>query len=147
MTFDINKSLLHLFHRATQAADELYDRNAGNDGITLRQLVVLSAIGTKEDLSQTDIVDVTGIDRSTLADIMRRIQNAGLIVRKRTKRDARAYEVRLTPKGRTILTAASQVAMQTENDLASGFKVRQRDELGRLLQDLVDATRKGKAGD
>ena len=146
MTFDINNSLLHLLHRATQAADELYVRNSGVGGITPRQLVVLSAVSNKEDVSQTEIVDATGIDRSTLADMVRRIQKAGLIVRKRAKNDARAYEVRLTPKGRNVLGAAGQVALQSENELASGLKARQRDELSRLLQDLVDTAAKSKAG-
>ena len=142
MTFEFNKSLLHLLHRAAQTADELFDRNSGTDGITPRQLVVLSAIAHEDDLSQTEIVNVTGIDRSTLADIMRRIQKAGLVVRMRAKNDARAYEVRLTPKGRAVFIAAGLVAVQTESDLAVGLKARQRDKLVRLLQEFVETARK-----
>ncbi|MFZ1102753.1 MAG: helix-turn-helix domain-containing protein, partial [Hyphomicrobiaceae bacterium] len=38
----------------------------------------------------------TGIDRSTLADIVRRLTRKGLLQRCRTNEDARAYAVRLT---------------------------------------------------
>jgi DNA-binding MarR family transcriptional regulator len=42
--------------------------------LTPRQLAVLVTVANNEGLSQTGLVDRTGIDRSTLADIVRRLQ-------------------------------------------------------------------------
>ena len=145
MDVDFNKSLLHLLHRASQAANDLFEHNSASDGVTARQLVVRTAISTREGMSQTDIVELTGIDRSTLADIVRRVLKAGLIVRKRSKVDARAYQVGLTSKGRNVLGEATQVAARTETHLAESLKARQRDDLVRLLQILVDASLNAKA--
>ncbi len=56
---------------------------------------MLARVAGNEGLSQTDIVNLTGIDRSTLADIVRRLVKKGLLQRRRTKQDARAAAQRL----------------------------------------------------
>lgn len=70
-------------------------------GVTAAQAQVLAALLESEGVSQTSLVGKTGIDRSTLADVVRRLLKQGFVSRKRTKEDARAYSVRLTPAGRT----------------------------------------------
>ena len=45
-------------------------------GLTPRQFAVLMTIAEEEGLTQTDLVDRTGIDRSTLADIVARLLGA-----------------------------------------------------------------------
>jgi DNA-binding MarR family transcriptional regulator len=89
-------SVLHLLHRAGQCADELFAANMRDSELTPRQYVVLRAVADSEDPSQTTLVEKTGIDRSTLADIVRRLVERGLLQRRRTRRDARMYAVRLT---------------------------------------------------
>ncbi|HRN83779.1 MAG TPA: helix-turn-helix domain-containing protein, partial [Hyphomicrobium sp.] len=92
-------SALHLLHRAGQCADELFALRVGEAGLTPRQFAVMTAIANSEEPSQTTLVERTGIDRSTMADIVRRLTARGLVQRRRTRRDARRYAVRLTDKG------------------------------------------------
>jgi DNA-binding MarR family transcriptional regulator len=66
----------------------------------------MAAIKAHPGGSQTDLVGLTGIDRSTLADVVRRMQKKGLLQRRRTKEDARAYAVRLTDRGAALLPEA-----------------------------------------
>lgn len=69
-------------------------------GITSRQALILDLLLDRSAVDkQADIVAQIGIDRSTLADVMKRMQKHGLLERARDKRDARAYNVRLTPEG------------------------------------------------
>ncbi len=82
-------SALHLLHRAGQCADELFAINVGNSGLTPRQFAVMQAIADSEEPSQTLLVEKTGIDHSTMADIVRRLTSRGLVQRRRTRRDAR----------------------------------------------------------
>ena len=56
-------------------------------------------VAEEEGLTQTDLVERTGIDRSTLADIVARLLGRGLIQRRRAKEDARAYAIKLTAQG------------------------------------------------
>lgn len=99
----LNRSIGHLLHRAGQYASELFSTTAGPDGLTPRQFAVLVAVAQNEGLSQTDLVNLTGIDRSTLADIVRRMIKKGLLERQRTPEDQRAYAVRLSSDGRLAL--------------------------------------------
>jgi DNA-binding MarR family transcriptional regulator len=57
----------------------------------------------------------TGIDRSTLADMIARMMKKGLLSRKRTKEDARANAVSITPAGKRMLTAANARVAKAEN--------------------------------
>lgn len=96
----------HLLRRAQQYAFDIYAREVGGDGLTPRQFAVLLTVDQNEGLSQTDLVRLTGIDRSTLADMISRLIKRDLLVRRRTEMDARANAVRITAAGRRALKAA-----------------------------------------
>ena len=107
-------SVLHLLHRAGQTADELFSKEMHGSDLTPRQYAVLVVLAQQENASQTDIVNATGIDRSTLADIVKRLVDRGLLARKRSKLDARAYSVRLTAAGQSALKSTAPVASRVE---------------------------------
>jgi len=118
-------SVLHLLHRAGQRADGLFARHAGTT-LTPRQFVILQAVAEANGLSQTGIMAATGIDRSSTADLVRRLVSHGWLKRRRTKRDARLYAVRLTPEGRRVLALAVPAARATEEALLSSLSSTQR---------------------
>lgn len=96
----------HLIHRALQLALDIYAVETGPDGLTQRQFAVLEAVSQKSGLTQTDLVRATGIDRSTLADLVARMTTKGLLDRERSAIDARAMAVRLSEAGAAALEAA-----------------------------------------
>ena len=96
----------HLMHRALQLALDIYAEEAGSDGLTQRQFAVLEAASLKAGLTQTELVRLTGIDRSTLADLVARMTAKGLLERERSTLDARAKAVRLSDAGLARLEAA-----------------------------------------
>lgn len=96
----------HLMHRALQLALDIYSEEAGPDGLTQRQFAVLEAASLKAGLTQTELVRLTGIDRSTLADLVARMTAKGLLERERSTLDARAKAVRLSDAGLARLEAA-----------------------------------------
>lgn len=102
-------SVSQLLHRAEQlAGDRFAQLVEGN--INLRQFAVLAGIAENPGLSQTDLVRATGIDRSTLADMVSRLQERGWVERTTSKLDARAHSVHLTGAGASILAAYTQHA-------------------------------------
>lgn len=103
--FRLSASPSHLLRRAEQYAAEIFLK-AGTDGVTLRQTVLLAAIAEAEGASQSDLVTATGIDRSTLAEMMARMEKKGLIARAASAEDGRAKSVKLTRDGRARLDAA-----------------------------------------
>ena len=96
-------SVGHLLHRAAQRALDFYAEAGGPGTVTQRQHAVLAAVAAREGAAQADLVAATGVDRSTLADMVARMLDKGLLVRERSTVDARANAVRLTDAGRTAL--------------------------------------------
>jgi DNA-binding MarR family transcriptional regulator len=96
----------HLMHRVLQLALDIYSEETGANGLTQRQFAVLEAVSHKSGLTQTDLVRATGIDRSTLADLVSRMTTKGLLDREKSVIDARAKAVRLSAAGQAALDAA-----------------------------------------
>lgn len=89
----------------------------GNGKTTARQQAVLVAIAALNEPSQTDLVNTTGIDRSTIAEMVRRLCKEGIVARQRTRRDARRYALRLTHKGEKIAEAAARALSAAEREI------------------------------
>lgn len=102
-------SVSHLLHRAEQLAAERFTQLV-NGAVTLRQFALLAAIAENAGQSQAELVRATGIDRSTLADMMKALEKRGLVQRSPSSADARANAVHLTQSGAAVLSATTQHA-------------------------------------
>ncbi|HAH09192.1 MAG TPA: MarR family transcriptional regulator [Alphaproteobacteria bacterium] len=137
--FELKTSPGHLLRRAQQYAADLYAREVGADGLTPRQFAVLYTVEAKEGLSQTDLVRETGIDRSTLADMISRMLKKDLLVRKRTEDDQRANAVKITPAGRKILKSALPAVARAEAQILDVVPASRRNDLLKALTLIADA--------
>jgi len=117
--FALESSVSHLIHRAQQIAALQSADILKEAGITLRQFSVLAAVADSEGASQADIVERTGIDRSTLADMVSRMETGGLLKRKPSKHDARAKSVSLLAKGRKALDVTRAGVSEADDELLS----------------------------
>jgi DNA-binding MarR family transcriptional regulator len=138
----LERSAVHLLHRAGQCATDIFQVEARTGGLTPRQFVVLMTIAEEEGLTQTDLVERTGIDRSTLADIVARLLTRGLIHRRRAEEDARAYAIKLTAQGWKCLREAEPGAVAADSRLLAVLPPAKRQEFLDSLDLIVTATRK-----
>lgn len=143
LSWTLDNSLVHLLHRASQAAEDCLSRGTGSSDVTPRQLAVLTAVARTPSISQTEIVHATGIDRSTLADIVRRLVRQGYLHRNRTREDARAYAVRLTEKGGALVAEMGAHAAKAEASLLERLSPADRGRLIDLLRQLADGDHGG----
>ncbi|MEZ5960799.1 MAG: MarR family winged helix-turn-helix transcriptional regulator [Hyphomonadaceae bacterium] len=107
--FKLAESPSHLLHRVEQLASERFTQLVG-DTIKLREFIILAAISEQPGLSQSDLGRITGVDRSTFADTMAKMEARGWIVRTPSTSDGRAYSVLLGQSGGTMLSATGQHA-------------------------------------
>jgi DNA-binding MarR family transcriptional regulator len=133
---ELNRSTIHLLHRAGQCASDVFQGEMSGD-LTPRQYVILSTVAQHEGLSQTHLVERTGIDRSTLADVIRRMLRKGLLQRRRTRDDARAYAVKLTEEGWRILKAAEPLARRADEKILAALPNSDRDRFIKGLSQIV----------
>ena len=129
----------HLMHRVLQLALDIYSDEAGADGPTQRQFAVMEAVAAKSGLTQTDLVRATGIDRSTLADLVSRMTTKGLLDRERSAVDARAKAVRLSPAGTALLESARPKVEAADKRILALLPKGKREGFIELLADLANA--------
>jgi len=137
--FRLSESPSHLLRRAEQFAAEIFLKAGLTDGVTLRQTVLLAAIAEKEGASQSDLVRATGVDRSTLAEMMARMERKGLIARHAAADDGRAKSVKLTADGRARLDAALPAMRQVDDALIRALPKNKRASFRSTLSALSDA--------
>jgi DNA-binding MarR family transcriptional regulator len=125
-----------LLHRAGLLADLLFQRNVGRSDYTARQYAVLAAIAQSEGSNHAAIIAATGIDRSTVSEMVGRLVARGWLRRRRSKEDTRAYIVQLTDAGREALKDGDAAARKTDEALLSALLTSRRaqfaDALGKI---------------
>ena len=137
--FDRAESPSHLIRRCQQYFGDLYAHEAGNCELTKQQFTVLAALENNEGVSQTALVEMTGIDRSTLAEMVRRMLERGLLSRERTETDARANAVAITGNGRKGLRAARSAAARAERLLLDALPPSERSKFVKSLATIASA--------
>ena len=128
MSFDA----LNTIHQVSQLADELWASAAlqtFHPTITQRQAMLLWAADeiarTPGHNTQQTLAAETGIDRSTLSELVRRMIKRGWITRRRNRHDARGYTIELTADGRAALNSAIWInakALAAMRDRVSGLE-------------------------
>ena len=145
MTYNLNTSPSHLLHRAQQIAANESAAALSAAGITLRQFSVLSALSGNDGVSQSDLVNATGIDRSTLADMVARMEKAGLIKRVASKTDKRAKVVSLMAKGKKAYEKALPAVEKADEAIFEALPKTKQAALVSGLKDMVAEAEKVEA--
>jgi len=135
--FDLSQAPSHLLRRCVQYANDLFSQEQGASELTKQQFTVLSAVEQNEGMSQTDLVSITGIDRSTLAEMIRRMIERGLLDRERTEADQRANAVHIAAAGRKALRGAKTANERVERSLLAALSSSDRAKFVRMLATVV----------
>jgi DNA-binding MarR family transcriptional regulator len=106
-------------------------------GLTHPQYLVMLALWERDCRSLRDLAETLALDPGTLSPLVKRLEAAGLVRRKRVRTDERVLAVTLTPKGRELRTAAEQVPARIVERL--GLPVTQLQKLNTALRGVIKA--------
>jgi len=140
----LKRSPSHLLHLALQYALDVYAKEVGENAVTQRQYAVLCAVAENEGASQIDLVRATGIDRSTLAQLVSRMIGKGLLARERSTTDSRVNAVHLSPAGRAALDGAATKVVEADQRVLHAIGRSRRDAFMTALRELARAGRAGE---
>lgn len=129
LDFSLGRSATHLLHRAQQMAVNLSADALGKKGLTIRQFAVLAALHEEDGQSQSSLVEMTGIDRSTLADMVARMEKSGLVKRVTSEEDARAKAVSLTDAGEAAFQNTVPIVQEADEVLIEDLRKARRTSL------------------
>lgn len=132
-------------YRASRATTAVYRPLLDRLGVTYPQYLVLLALWERDARGVHDLCDALDLDTGTLSPLLKRLESAGLVERKRQRDDERRVVVHLTDAGNALRKEAADipgcVARAGRMDLDD--LVQLRDTLHRLtvaLQNAADDT-------
>ncbi|TAJ48583.1 MAG: MarR family transcriptional regulator [Herbiconiux sp.] len=135
---DVSDYTGYLIRRAQQAHVAAWQRVVSAE-ITSVQFGVLTVLSRTPGASQQHLVERLDLDRSTIADIVARLERRGLIERVRDGDDRRRNVLHLTELGtRELAVLVPRVAL-VDDVLVGGLPERDRAELRRLLGGLLES--------
>ena len=128
----------HLLRRAQQRAVDLFAQAVGERGLRPPQFALLLAAWQNPEANQSELVRITGIDRSTAADMITRLAGRGLIRRVRTEADGRANRLCVTAEGVAALEAAADRVARAQERIVAPIPVAQRAQFLKNLARIAD---------
>lgn len=134
----------YLIRRAQQAHVATWQRIVSDD-VTSVQFGVLMTLAEHPESSQREICDALDLDRSTIADIVQRLQRRGLIARRRDDVDRRRNTLRLTEFGESEYAALLPRVQSLDAALTRGLSATESEQLRHLLALMLEGVQ--TAGD
>lgn len=84
--------------------------------LSLYEYVTLRLISLGAPMSQGELGETYGIDRTTMVGVVDRLEERELVVRERNEADRRSYLLRLTPRGRRVLSRALRIVRKEQQE-------------------------------
>lgn len=78
-------------------------------GLTYTQYIVLLVLWEKDGISVTEIGEKLMLDNGTLSPLLKKMEQAGYVERRRCRKDDRVVEIALTDAGRALQEKAGEV--------------------------------------
>lgn len=128
----------YLIRRAQQRHVAAWTRIVSTE-ISSVQYSILVSLDRRGEASQRELCDDVDLDRSTVADLVSRMERRGLIQRRRDPADARRNTVTLTEKGLAERRRLAPLVAQVEQELTGPLDADERAALRRALRALLAA--------
>ncbi|MCA8157935.1 MarR family winged helix-turn-helix transcriptional regulator [Burkholderia contaminans] len=93
----------HLLRRAHFKAEEIFANTFSDEGVTPRQKAALVLLYQEPGRNQNTLSERLAMDRNTVAEMVRRMSRGGLIERRPSPEDARAYQLYVAAAGMDLL--------------------------------------------
>ena len=122
---------------AQAAAFQAFSRLAKEIGTRPGRFATLMLIGRNPGISQTALSRANGRDKSSLTPVLNDLARHGLVVRRRTRADQRAYRLSLTPAGRRLLAELTRCAREHERKLDRVIGARDQKSFMRVLKRII----------
>ncbi len=107
MPVPLDNQICFSLYAASLAINRTYKPMLDAMGITYPQYLVLNALDEEEGMTIGAIADRLALESSTVTPPVKRLEQAGLVERRRSKVDERQVHVWLTDAGRALLVQSN----------------------------------------
>ncbi len=127
----------HLIRRAHQLSSAIFAEECAAFDLTPVQYAALSAIEANQDVDATRLSTLIAFDRSTIGDVLERLEAKGWIHRTPSRNDRRIKLVRLTSEGAQLLEDVAPAVRRVQERLLAPLAPRDQTTMLRLLTQLA----------
>lgn len=128
----LDRQICFSLHAAARAFNGVYREALGELGLTYPQYLVMLVLWEQGELPVKGIGERLRLDSGTLSPLLKRLEAAGLVERRRSPEDERSVTVRTTPGGAALRERALGVPRRIA--AATGLGV---EEIGELRERLA----------
>ena len=137
--FDLASRPGFLIRRLHQIHAALFMEECAAFNVTPVQYSLMTAIAEQPGLEQARLAHEIGVDRTTLANVVARLETRGLLRRTTTKTDRRLKRVNLTANGKRLLEQMREPARRAHARTIEALPPVERTAFLHALAHLVDA--------
>ncbi len=135
----LSEYLCFSLYSASHAMTRAYKPHLDRLGLTYPQYLVMSVLWETDGMSVGEIGARLDLESSTLTPLLKRMESAGFVTRRRDSKDERQVRISLTGEGRAL---HGQLGGMTRSVFeATGLTGDEADILGRQIRDLRDRLR------
>jgi DNA-binding MarR family transcriptional regulator len=127
----------HLIRRAHQVSTAYFAEECGE--LTAVQYAALVTVGAHPGIDATRLSAIIYFDRSTIGDVLDRMEGKGWILRQSKSDDRRIKRLELSPAGVAVLQQVEPGIRRVQERLLAGLTVAEAKTLVRLLAKMADA--------
>jgi DNA-binding MarR family transcriptional regulator len=128
-----------LVRRLHQIHVAMFLEELKSDNITPVQYGLMTALSVLPGLDQTALGQEVGLDRTTTADVVKRLEERGLVERRTNPSDRRTRHVHLTAAGERLVAALHSDMTRAQQRLLEPLREAEKTMLMDLLRRLVEA--------
>lgn len=107
--FTLDQQVCFALYRASRATTAVYRPHLDRLGLTYPQYLVMLALWERDGRGVQDLCDALDLDTGTLSPLLKRLETAGLIERRRQSTDERRVVVHLTGAGTHMRSEAQDI--------------------------------------
>lgn len=129
----------HYIRRLQQIAVAIFLQETEEHGVTPVQFAALQTVCNTPGVDQRRLARSIGLDTSTIAGVLDRLETRGLLARNTTAEDRRVRLLSLTDEGHALLKAMAPAMHRAQARMLEPLPPRDRDQFMRMLRQLVAA--------
>ena len=114
-TMKLSNQLCFPLYAAARSVTGLYTPWLKPLGLTYTQYIVFLVLWEKDGITVTEIGEKLMLDNGTLSPLLKKMERAGYLERRRCRTDDRVVEVTLTDKGRKLQEEAKEIPQKVAN--------------------------------
>jgi MarR family transcriptional regulator, organic hydroperoxide resistance regulator len=137
--------LLTLFTRASKLLREAADEAMSRHGVRVGQNIILELLWQQDGLTPGEIARHLHLSTPTVVNAATRMEDAGLLARKRDTADARLVRLYLTPRARTVQSPIEHERSALEQRATSTLTDRERRHLHTALTKIIKTLSQGES--